>query len=59
MKNENIQLFLLCPEYETQLDESFIPLKGYMNEKGELKKKREKKKRVCLEWRKFRAVSEK
>lgn len=60
VKNENIQLLLLCPEYETQLDESFIPLKGYMNEKGEFKKKRErKKKRVYLEWRKFRAVTAK
>lgn len=43
MKNENIQLVLLCPEYVVQLDESFILSKSYMNEKWELKKREREK----------------
>lgn len=39
MKNENIQLVLLCPVYEVQLDESLILSESYMNEKWEFKEK--------------------
>lgn len=43
MKNENIQLVLLCPVYEVQLNESFIVSKSYINEKWEVKEKKKKK----------------
>lgn len=39
VKNENIQLVLLCSLDEVQLDESFIPSKSYMNEKWGFQKK--------------------
>lgn len=48
MKNENIQLVLLCPVYEVQLNESFIVSKSYINEKWEVKEKKKKKKEANM-----------
>jgi hypothetical protein len=39
VKNDNIQLVLLCPIYDIQINESFILSKSYMKEKYQLKKK--------------------
>lgn len=49
MKNENIQLVLLCSLYEVQLDESFILSQSYGNEKWEFEKKGEKSQYVQSE----------